>query len=149
MYIDRQGREVYVDPRTGEIIAIRRPSPMARRGLPELEIRGRIRRAPNSDDIYDIERRRREREVELGRREPPEDRRYLDPEPYEPAYDDDDDYQRERADRHLRRIPRRDAFPEAPVVRRPVEPAEYERWRARATREAGVKLFTPSGQPWK
>ncbi|MCO5059277.1 MAG: hypothetical protein M9905_15645, partial [Rhizobiaceae bacterium] len=29
MYIDRQGREVYVDPRTGEIIAIRRPSPMA------------------------------------------------------------------------------------------------------------------------
>ena len=30
-----------------------------------------------------------------------------------------------------------------------VEPAEYERWRARATREAGVKLFTPSGQPWK
>ena len=133
MYIDRQGREVYVDPRTGEIIAIRRPSPMARRGLPELEIRGRIRRAPNSDDIYDIERRRREREVELGRREPPEDRRYLDPEPYEPAYDDDDDYQRERADRHLRRIPRRDAFPEAPVVRRPVEPAEEPTYTRRGS----------------
>ncbi|MGE0191668.1 MAG: peptidylprolyl isomerase [Planctomycetota bacterium] len=38
---------------------------------------------------------------------------------------------------------------ERDLVERPVEPAEYERWRARAAREAGVKLFTPAGQPWK
>lgn len=69
VYIDGYGREVVVDSRTGEIVEIRPPRRVTR---PQpLEVPERDSRIYDFSDPRDIERYRREREVELGRREPP------------------------------------------------------------------------------
>ena len=44
--------------------------------------------------------------------------------------------------------PDRNARLEADLRRTPVDPGEYERWRARALRDGGAARFTPEGKPW-
>lgn len=69
VYIDGYGREVVVDSRTGEIVEIRPPRRVMR---PEtFEPPRRDSRIYDFSDPRDVERYRREREVDLGRREPP------------------------------------------------------------------------------
>jgi lipoprotein-anchoring transpeptidase ErfK/SrfK len=121
-YIDQYGREVIWDPRTGQILAIV-PRGERRYVTPPADRRDARRRQLGRDDDYRAERvplgerLRRELEVHLGLREPPEsefDSPRLEPEP---------DYARPR-----------DTFPEAPrtpgvaprdqVDRMPLEPPD-------------------------
>ncbi|WP_198174315.1 L,D-transpeptidase family protein [Mesorhizobium xinjiangense] len=131
IYYDEYGRRLVVDMSTGEVIGIERPQ----RTDDMRDLRRRLRESGllGADDFRQdpeaLERYRKHREYQLGLREPPEDRRYLDEDyyrrgdphdaPYEQApefadppreWDGSDPYARPR-------VARRD-----PVERRPLAP---------------------------
>jgi lipoprotein-anchoring transpeptidase ErfK/SrfK len=78
VYVDGQGREVIVDSQTGQVVEIRPPGGgMANRGFypappPPVQLPRTLGRdSYDMSDPRDVRRLRRDREIELGRREPP------------------------------------------------------------------------------
>ncbi|MDN2566974.1 L,D-transpeptidase family protein [Aquibium sp. A9E412] len=134
VYIDQYGREIVVDPYTGEVVEIRPPRRSREEQRRAERSRELDRRVYDFTDPADRARYRRDRDVELGRREPPryDDRTFRDRpvepyriEPYRDDFYDDDVYGDPpvaREEPYREPPPARDTVRRAPLA--PPEPDE-------------------------